>query len=41
MFEDFRDVDDVFYYLDRIRFYGMEFEVEFVRGDRKSKWSIC
>ncbi|XP_011415367.1 serine/arginine-rich splicing factor 10 isoform X4 [Magallana gigas] len=35
-FEDSRDADDALYHLDRTRFYGMELEVEFARGDRKT-----
>uniref|UniRef100_K1R1B1 35 kDa SR repressor protein n=1 Tax=Magallana gigas TaxID=29159 RepID=K1R1B1_MAGGI len=31
-----RDADDALYHLDRTRFYGMELEVEFARGDRKT-----
>ncbi|XP_056005353.1 serine/arginine-rich splicing factor 10-like [Ostrea edulis] len=35
-FEDSRDADDALYHLDRTRFFGMELEVEFARGDRKT-----
>ncbi|XP_061194210.1 serine/arginine-rich splicing factor 10-like [Saccostrea echinata] len=35
-FEDSRDADDALYNLDRTRFFGMELEVEFARGDRKT-----
>ena len=38
-FEDPRDADDALYHLDRTRFYGRELEIEFARGDRKSKCS--
>lgn len=37
-FEDPRDADDALYHLDRTRFMGRELEIEFARGDRKSKY---
>ena len=39
-FEDPRDAEDAMYNLDRTRFYGRELEIEFARGDRKSKYVI-
>ena len=40
-FEDPRDADDALYHLDRTRFFGRELEIEFARGDRKSKYSVA
>ena len=40
-FEDPRDAEDAMYNLDRTRFYGRELEIEFARGDRKSKSLIA
>lgn len=37
-FEDPRDADDALYHLDRKRINGRELEIEFARGDRKSKF---
>ena len=39
-FEDPRDAEDAMYNLDRTRFYGRELEIEFARGDRKSKYNM-
>lgn len=38
-YEDERDAEDALHYLDRYKFLGRELEVEFARGDRKSKSS--
>ena len=39
-YEDPRDADDALYNLDRTRMMGRELEIEFARGDRKSKYFI-
>ena len=36
-YEDERDAEDALHYLDRYKFMGRELEIEFARGDRKSK----
>jgi len=36
-FDDPRDAEDAVYNLNRYRYCGRELEVEFARGDRKSK----
>lgn len=36
-FEDSRDAEEALYRLDRQSLFGREIEVEFARGDRKSK----
>lgn len=37
-YEDERDAEDALHYLDRSKFMGRELEIEFARGDRKSKY---
>ena len=39
-FDDPRDAEDAVYNLNRVRYCGRELEVEFARGDRKSKWPV-
>jgi len=36
-FDDPRDAEDAVYNLNHVRYCGRELEVEFARGDRKSK----
>lgn len=36
-YEDTRDAEEAQYRMDRQRLFGREIEVEFARGDRKSK----
>ena len=39
-FEDSRDAEEAQYRMDRQRLFGKEIEVEFARGERKSKSKI-
>lgn len=39
-FDDPRDAEDAVYHLNRVRYCGRELEVEFARGDRKSKLAV-
>ena len=39
-YEDPRDAEEAHYKMARQRLFGREIEVEFARGDRKSKWSL-
>ena len=36
-FDDPKDAEDALYNLDRVKLFNRELEVEFARGDRKSK----